>query len=226
MRLAARLAALLAVLALAGCVSQPMRAPETVELSGPAYAAAMEALRAREALVEGAGALSFSGRVALSNGEDGGSGRLEWWQAGEDYRVVLRAPVTRQGWSLTAGAGGARIDGLEGGPRVGPDPDWLLLEATGMQVPVGALAAWAAGTRADEAAHGPAHLEFSASGRLARLRQAGWTIDYVSWQERAGEPGPGDAPPLPRRIDAARGDAHVRLVVDDWALGAAAPGGS
>src|SRR5690606_12973848 len=82
-RLAARLAALLAVLALAGCVSQPMRAPETVELSGPAYAAAMEALRAREALVEGAGALSFSGRVAISNGEDGGSGRLEWWQAGE-----------------------------------------------------------------------------------------------------------------------------------------------
>ena len=54
MRLAARLAAMLAVVALAGCVSQPMRAPETVELSGPAYAAAMEALRAREALVEGA----------------------------------------------------------------------------------------------------------------------------------------------------------------------------
>src|SRR5690625_1027738 len=136
---------MLAVVALAGCVSQPMRAPETVELSGPAYAAAMEALRAREALVEGAGALSFSGRVALSNGEDGGSGRLEWWQAGEDYRVVLRAPVTRQGWSLTAGAGGARIDGLEGGPRVGPDPDWLLLGATGRQARGGGRAAWGAG---------------------------------------------------------------------------------
>lgn len=221
---AVRLAGLFALATLAGCVSQPVRAPDTAVLAGPALAAAMARLEAREALVAGSGALSFSGRVALSNGTDGGSGRLEWWQAGETYQVVLRAPVTRQGWSLKADAGGARIDGLDGGPRVGPDPAWLVLEATGMEVPVGALAAWAAGTRADEAAHGRARLEFTADGRLARIRQAGWTIDYVSWQ--GGDAAPESGPPLPRRIDAARGDAHVRLVVDDWSLGAAAPGGA
>lgn len=223
MRLAARLACLLAAAALAGCVSQPMRAPDAVTLSGPALAAAMARLEAREALVAASGPLAFSGRVALSNGSDGGSGRLEWWQAGASYQVVLRAPVTRQGWSLSADAGGARIDGLEGGPRLGPDPDWLLLEATGMEVPVGALAAWAAGTRADEAAHGPARLEFTADGRLARIRQAGWTVDYVSWHPAESAPAAG---PLPRRVDAGRGDARVRLVVDDWTLGAPAPGGA
>lgn len=217
-----RLACLLALLALAGCASRPARGPDAVVLSGPALAAAVARVEAREALLAGSGPVAFSGRVALSNGRDGGNGRLEWWQDGERYQAVLRAPVTRQGWSLVADAGGARIDGLDGGPREGPDAGWLLLEATGMEVPVGALAAWAAGTRADEAVHGQARLEFSAEGQLARLRQAGWTIDYVSWQPTDGMPGPGQ---LPRRIDAARGEARVRLVVDDWSLGAPTPAG-
>ena len=157
------------------------------------------------------------------NGSDGGNGRIEWWQAGDTYQVMLRAPVTRQGWSLTADAGGARIEGLDGGPLVGPDPSGLLLEATGMDVPVDALAAWAAGTRADPAAHGPARLEFTAEGRLVRIRQGGWTIDYVNWQPEADGQA---AEPLPRRVDAARGQARVRLVVDEWTLGAPAPGGA
>lgn len=223
MRALSRLLCLLVLVALASCASRPARGPDAVALSGAALAAAVAGVEAREALLARSGPVAFSGRVALSNGTDGGNGRLEWWQEGERYQAMLRAPVTRQGWSLAADADGARIDGLDGGPRVGPDAGWLLLEATGMEVPVGALAAWAAGTRADQAAHGPARLEFTADGRLARIRQDGWTIDYVSWQPAQGEP---DADQLPRRVDAARGDARVRLVVDDWSLGAPAPGGA
>ena len=223
MRVVARLGALAAVLALAGCATRPANAPAAVALSGPALAAATARVEAREALLAEAGGLAFGGRVALSNGSDGGSGRIEWWQRGDAFRVVLRAPVTRQGWSLSADAGGARIEGLDGGPREGPDPVALLLDATGMEVPVGALAAWAAGTRADAAAYGPARLEFSAAGELVRMRQGGWTIDYVRWQ--AGDAGAG-AGALPLRVDAGRGQARVRLVVDDWSLGAAPPDGA
>ena len=222
MNAAVRLACAAAALALAGCATRPASAPAAVTLTGPALAAATARVEIREALVAEAGGLAFSGRVALSNGSDGGSGRIEWWQQGDAYRVVLRAPVTRQGWSLEADAGGARLEGLEGGPRVGPDPVGLLFEATGMEVPVGALASWAAGVRADAGAYGPARLEFSAAGELVRMRQGGWTIDYVRWQDPAGEAG-GTA--LPLRVDAERGQARVRLVVDDWSLGAAAPGG-
>lgn len=222
MSAAARLACTaLAAAALAGCATRPAAAPAAAALTGPALAAAIARVEAREALLAQAGRLAFSGRVALSNGRDGGSGRIEWWRQGDAYEVVLRAPVSRQGWSLSVDAGGARIDGLEGGPRTGPDPAGLLLEATGMEVPVDAMASWAAGARADAAAHGPARLEFSASGELVRLRQGGWTIDYVRWLD-SGEAGPA----LPQRVDAGRGQARVRLVVDDWTLGAAAPGGT
>ncbi|MEN1927225.1 lipoprotein insertase outer membrane protein LolB [Luteimonas sp. MJ293] len=226
MNVTIRLLGLLAVLVLAGCVSRPVRAPDAAQLTGPALAAAQAQVSAREAQLAAAGPVAFSGRVALSNGRDGGSGRLEWWQAERQYQVMLRAPITRQGWSLSAGPDGARIDGLDGGPLHGPDPMELLYEATGMQVPIAALAAWAAGTRADQATFGVAQLEFSAEGRLVRIRQGGWTIDYVRWQPQDTAEAGEQAMALPARIDAERGQARVRLMVDEWSLGAPAPGGS
>lgn len=210
--------AALAAFGLAACTSVPVRAPlQTVDLAPAALADAQARLAARETAVRALPQLAFNGRVAMSNGRDGGSGRIEWRQTGAEYRVTLSAPVTRQSWQLQGGPQGARIDGLDGGPREGADVGLLLREATGFEIPVSAMAAWAAGARADAAVAGPAEVAFDAGGRLARLQQDGWTIDYLEWQP---EPATGAAPVLPTRINAQRGDARVRLVVDGWAPGA------
>src|SRR5690606_10306275 len=93
----------------------------------------------------------------------------------------------------------------------GSDGQALLFEATGLEVPVDALGAWLRGVPADEAVHGPARVAFGADLLPARIEQAGWHVDYRAWL-------PADAgmPALPRRIDAQRGDAGVRLVIDRW----------
>jgi len=208
----------LATVALAACTSVPVRAPlQTVELEPAALAAAQARLAARETAVRALPALAFTGRVAMSNGRDGGSGRIEWRQTGADYQVTLSAPVTRQSWQLRGGPAGARIEGLEGGPRESTDVGALLWEATGFEIPVAAMAAWAAGARAGATASAPGDVGFDASGRLARLQQDGWTIDYLEWQP---EPSAGGTPVLPTRINAQRGDARVRLIVDSWVLDA------
>ena len=56
---------------------------------------------------------------------------------------------------------------------------------------------------------GAAVIQFGADLRPARIAQAGWDIAYT-WPEAAGP----DA--LPARIDARRGEARVRLIVDQW----------
>ena len=197
---------------LAGCAGQPLRAP------GPLLPA--EVAQARQAEREAALAAqprwSLQGRVAVSTGGKGGSGRLDWQQDGARYAIALSAPVTRQSWRLTGEPGQARLEGLEGGARQGGDPTALLLEATGWLVPVDALAAWVRGARA--AGHGPATVEYGADGQLAGLRQDGWDLRYAGW--RAGE---GGAVALPGRIEASRADARVRLVVDGWTAGAPVP---
>jgi len=216
-------AALLCAVALASCVSVPKgKSPPPAALSAQAQATAMAGQQARESALAASAGLEFSARAAMSNGRDGGSGRIEWRQTGDHYAVTLSAPVTRQSWTLVGDAGDVRLDGLEGGRRSGTDGSRLLREATGLEVPVDALASWASGARADTARFGAAQLQFTADGRLQRIEQAGWVVDYLGWQDGTSDTGAGMIV-LPDRINAERastghGAARVRLAIDSWQL--------
>ena len=200
----------LAVL-LAACVAQPVR--QAPPVAGPDAAAAQ---RTRAAVVATHAQWSLQGRVALANGRNGGSGRIDWRQDGPRFEVALSAPVTRQSWRLSGDAGHARLEGLDGGPREGADAETLLREAGGWVIPVSALASWVRGIA--DTGLPPAALQFSADGHLAQLRQAGWTIDYADWRPHGGI-----GIDMPHRLNASSGDARVRLVIDAWREGAAAP---
>jgi outer membrane lipoprotein LolB len=196
----------LLALALAGCATTRVTAP-----AAPTDAT-LAALAQRERELGAQATWGLDGRIAVSNSRDAGSGRIEWRQAGPRFDIALTAPITHQGWRLTGEPGRAILDGLPGGTRQGADAESLLREATGWDIPVRSLPRWVRGLRAD-----PAHavVQFGADGRLARLAESGWTIDY-SW--------PADASAtLPSRIEARRDDARVRLVIDRWTDGTGAP---
>lgn len=178
---------------LAACVPAPVR--------GPSDAALLATQAAYEADLRDETDWHLEGRLAVRAGGEGGSGRLDWRQRGEDYEIRLSAPVTGKGWQLLGGQGGVRLEGLDGGPLAGDDARALLAEATGWDIPVADLAWWVRGGRAP----GAAEIEFGPDGRPVRLLQQGWTVEYREW---AGE--------RPRRVYASRGEASVRLVVDRW----------
>lgn len=195
---------------LVACAGQPVRQAPPVPL-----AAEMATQEAREAALRADAEWSLAGRVALANGDRGGSGRLDWRQSGTSYAVSLSAPITRQSWRLRVGGPeGATLEGLEGGPRRGPDASGLLLRSTGWSIPVEALPDWLRGARAPGL--GPAVMAFGADGRLARMEQGGWTIEYSGWGLPDAMPADGPGVALPHRLEAVRGEARIRLVVDDW----------
>ncbi len=147
---------------------------------------------------------SFAGRVAVSQGNNGGSGRIEWRQSGADFDIKLSAPITRQSWHLWRQDGLVNLAGLEGGIRQGEDAEALLTEATGWRIPVAAMTAWVRGVRAD----GPSEMNFGPEGLPASIEQQGWAVEYRSW-DRA-------SPPLPMKVFAKQGQASVRLVIEAW----------
>ncbi|MCM2355267.1 MAG: lipoprotein insertase outer membrane protein LolB [Arenimonas sp.] len=191
-----RLSLSLVLLFLAACAPVPVRTGGDADL--------LAAQSAREAVLREEAGWRLTGRLAVSAGGEGGSGRLDWRQQADGYDIQLAAPVTRKSWRLVSRAGQVRLEGLEGGTREGTDAEALLAEATGWDIPVAALADWARGARAP----GPARIEFGPEGLPALIVQHGWTVEYRDWL-------PGDAP-RPRRVFAAREGATVRLVVESW----------
>lgn len=192
---------------LASCATTAPRATLPQDRVPAAEAAQLQ----REARLRDERDWSLQGRIAVSSGQQGGSGRIDWRQQGGHFEVSLSAPVTRQSWRLSGDGSGARLDGVEGGPREGADAGELLRATTGWDIPVDALTDWVRGARSP--ALGPASVEYGADGFPARIAQGGWTIDYT-W------PAASTGAALPARLDARRGQARVRLIVDQWSDGA------
>lgn len=161
-------------------------------------------LRAREAELAQHPTWAFNGRLALSEGSNGGTARIQWRQDGADFDIQLSAPITRQSWQLRQRAGKVSLEGLQGGTREGSDAEAMLLEATGWRIPLLAMAAWVRGVRAP----GVADLSLDPNGLPATISQGGWAVEYRGWTVAN--------PPLPQKLFARNGTASVRLVVEAW----------
>lgn len=194
---------------LAGCSSLPAVAPDALPAaSSPAARAATLGLAQGDCSAPHWG---MAGRVALSNGRDGGSGRITWSQGGGALHLEMSAPLTRQSWRLDVDAEGAVLRGISPDAQRGDDAARLLRDATGWDVPVQAMGCWLRAVEADPARFGPAQIERGVDGLPKHLAQAGWSVDYAGWT-----PDPASGLPMPVRVTASRDANRVRLLVDRW----------
>jgi outer membrane lipoprotein LolB len=183
------------LLALAACA--PERVRET-----PAAASAQQA---REAQLNARTNWAISAHIGVSTGKDGGSGDLVWTQNGDRYEFTVHAPVTGRTWKLSGDARGATLEGVDPQPDHDSDPERLLRERLGWDVPLANLGAWVRGMRAA----GASRVDYDARNLPALIEQAGWKVEYRDWLAERD-------PPLPRKLFASRGNARVRVVIDNW----------
>lgn len=189
---------LFALVLLGGCAGMPgERAVDDVEQSWRAHAAALEPIDRWH----------LSGRLAVQTEEQGWHARLDWAQQADDYRIRIVGPL---------GQGAVYLDGsaqqvlLRSGnvEQISTDPEQLLREETGWQVPVAHLRYWVLGLPAPGTA---AQRELTPQGRLQRLRQGGWEIEFSDYR-------PIGTVTLPGKVFAASAEGKVRLVIDTWEL--------
>lgn len=194
--LAARGLLLIGVLGLAACAPLRLREDD----------ATLSAQRTREASVLAQTRWQLSGRIAVSNGDDGGNADVEWNQDGERYDLRLRAPVSGKNWRLHGDARSATLEGVRDTALTGANASELLAREANWQLPVAELEYWVRGLRAPGAR---AELVFDEMQRPSRLVQSGWTIEYRDYFADRD-------PALPRKVFATRGKHRVRLFIEDW----------
>lgn len=200
-----RLASLLGVVALSGCISLPPRG-RTVATDD----ALLAAQAAREDALRGVRDWSLDGRLGIANAGDSrgnGSGSLHWTQQGDRYVFTVNGGFGYD-YRLSGGPQGAMLEGVGKRPLRGPDAEALMRRATGWSVPLEELRAWVLGLRAPGT---PAQLVFGADRLPAILRQDGWQVEYRAWDTSR-------QPALPTKVFATKPPYKVKLVIESWQL--------
>jgi outer membrane lipoprotein LolB len=209
MKLPIRIFAAALPLLLAACVHK-----ETVRPPAPKadYSVLLDEQRAREHMLAKTDHWVLQGKIGVSgpvNGKsEGGSGTLTWTQNGTSYDFVVRGPVGSKSFRLSVTPDGAVLEGLNGGPQRGPDPETLVENAMGWHLPFRDLRAWVLGLRSEA---GPADFKFGDDGLPSQMVQGGWTVSYPGWDTSR-------TPAVPSKVFAENPPYKVKLSVESWSI--------
>lgn len=164
----------------------------------------------RDQDIEAQSRFHLSGRIAIKNARDGGSGRFDWRQDGEQISFELSAPLSNQTWRLEGAPGSYTLTDSKGTPHHSDDARALIYAASGWTIPMQELRFWVRGASAvsNNGAQSP-ELSFDASGRLNVLKQNGWTVNYERYSDASDSA-------LPVKLRASKDDAQVKVIVQSW----------
>jgi outer membrane lipoprotein LolB len=148
----------------------------------------------------------LNARLAARYGAESFSGNLAWRHAESADEMLITTPI---------GQGIARI--VRDGDRVtlttaepkeyrAADAESLTQEVLGFRLPLAGLADW---VRARPSGDVPAKEDRSAEGRLSKLEQSGWTIEYLEY-------GATGAQSLPTRLRLLYPGIELRLAISQW----------
>ncbi len=187
-------------LVIAGCATTP---------KPPAVGDPELAWQARQALLSAQQDWRFRGRIAIRHGEEGWQAGLNWRQRQRRFDIQVLDPLGRKVAQLDGDGGRVTLITAEGGRARAEDPERLMRRVLGWSLPVSGLRYWVLGVPDPEGP--PPRLELDGAGRLSRLTQDGWAVEYRRYEPHGGVD-------LPAKLVLSRADLRVRLVVKDWEL--------
>jgi outer membrane lipoprotein LolB len=147
----------------------------------------------------------LSGRLAVSNEEEAWHMSLEWQQRDDHYSMNIIAPMGQGSMQLHGDAVQVMLMTDEGKTINASSPEQLFHQHLGWKVPVSALRYWVLGLPAP----GDYQQTLDEQGRLNKLQQAGWEIDFIDYRAQLGVE-------LPRKVFINNHQARVKLVISNW----------
>ena len=190
---------LLAIVLLNGCTTIPVT--ESDANSQVAY-------KVRAEHISGISEWGLVGRISLDDGEDGGSGRLQWVVKDDSSSIDFHGAMGRGAWHLDIDPGRAVLRLADGNEYFADGVDALLNQQIGWPIPVEALQWWVRGMAAPGTIDAQ---QLDASGLLKSLVQFGWQVDFNRYASNSGVM-------MPVRLDARQNNYRVKLAMSRWHL--------
>lgn len=184
------------VVVLSGCASRPAVSPMDAEASW----------LARQAILEKLTEWRVQGRIAVRTASEGWSAHFDWKQQGEDYRIRVRGPFGQGGVEMHGNGQGVWLKRADQPPVFALNPEALLEQETGWQLPVAGLSSWLRGLPVPG---GQPDIAWDEQGRLLKIEQNGWQISYSRYLLQSGIQ-------LPEKLRMQHDSLKVKFIIDGW----------
>lgn len=194
----------------AGLALAALGACETVPPLPPPEGTPEQAWQVRLQTVESLDSWLCTGRLGVTDGNEGFSASLRWQQVGDGYEIRLTGPLG-QGLAHVSGTpGGVAMRTSDQGTLVAPTPEALLEQSFGWPLPISGLRYWILGISMPDMPVDSRELD--RWGRLVLLEQSGWHIRYMKYTRVNGVD-------LPSSMKLARDTLSARISVSRWEPG-------
>lgn len=160
---------LILVAFIAGCAT-PVALPPVTDVDA--------AWQLRQAALKPVTAWHIQGRLALRAADQGWHATLNWERDGERHRLDFTGPLGRGHLRLRQDDRGAELQDAEQRIWRADNAEALLYRATGWRVPLDGLNYWIVGLPSSDSV---SKQQLDAQGRLKRLAQSGWDIQFLEY---------------------------------------------
>jgi outer membrane lipoprotein LolB len=143
----------------------------------------------------------FNGRIAVRYRDEASSGNVSWRHRAAADDILLTSPLGQGVARIVRSGETVTLTTPDGKSQSASDAEALTEAVLGFRLPLAGLTDW---VRARQAP-GPADAQRDSEGRLSRLVQSGWDIEYL---EYAGG--------LPSRMRLTYPGIDIRLAISEW----------
>jgi len=144
----------------------------------------------------------FSGKMAINDGKDSGSGRISWKVNNETTLAQFKAPLGQGSWTITEGINSAELLSSKYGKTIANNATDLISNELGWQFPWNSISYWIRGYQTNQ--HLSSHDTLPKS-----FKDNGWEITFQKWMKTP-------IGMLPKKVKATKDNYSVKLIVYNW----------
>ena len=186
---------------LTGCATQPVQAPSPL-----ANQAQYQAHLAKLATIS---QFNLKGRLSANTQKQGFSGSVMWQHQPATDEIAIYSPLGGQVAAIRHDETGVTLVDTKGNSVTANDAETLTEQTMGWRLPLAGLTDWALGRPSASSAVESA--SWDEAGRLTKLKQSGWEIEYLNYQDKQDHA-------LPGKIFMRSEQVNLKLLVEDWKL--------
>ena len=151
---------------------------------------------------------SMQGRIGVQTEGKGFSGSSHWQHDGQNDNIALFSPLGGQVATIIASNDGVQLVTSDGKIFRAADVETLTQQNLGWSLPMRGLPDWILGRPTAS----PVQLQqWDEAGRLTRLQQDGWDIEYAQYADTGGYQLPGKVTLLSLKL-------NLKLIIEHWQI--------